>query len=204
MYRLVKPLLIREKLLEQKIHSFNNREFAHTFDLSPYQAEYQLAELIKENLLTRLKRGLYVLKTDPPTEEEIANVLYKPSYVSFEYALAYHNILPEMTYHVTSATTKPTRLFTVGHTSFAYYTIKAEAYTGYVLAQRQKSYFYIAEPEKALVDYLYSVSMGDRSLLGIRSLNERMNLSFLKKEKILSYAKLYHWQKLDKLLKKLL
>lgn len=104
MYNLVKPLAVREEFLNRKIRIFTNQEFARIFGLSPHQTEYELNQLIKEGLLTRLKRGYYVLKTDPPSEEEIANALYKPSYISFEYALAYYNIIPEMTYQITSAT----------------------------------------------------------------------------------------------------
>lgn len=200
MYNLVKPLLVREELLKRKIRIFTNQQFALIFGLSPYKAEYSLNRLVKEGLLTRLKKGVYILKINPPSEEEIANVLYKPSYISFEYALAYYNIIPEMTYQITSATTKPSRLFDVGYIAFAYYTIKPEAYTGYIMAQRGEKRFYIAEPEKALVDYLYIISLGQRSLLGGRSINDRMELKSLNKEKILTFAKLYDWLKLDKLI----
>lgn len=155
-------------------------------------------------MLTRLKKGFYILKTDPPSEEEIANALYKPSYLSFEYALAYYNIIPEMVYQVTSATTKPTRLFTTGHLVFSYYTIKQDIYTGYILAQRGEKRFYIAEPEKALVDYLYMISLGQRVVSGSRSLNDRLELRSLNHGKISSYASLYNWSKLDKLVKEVL
>ena len=200
----MKPLSAREKLLKQKIRIFNNLEFTEIFGLSPYQTEYNLRQLTDEGLLTRLKRGLYVLKTDPPSEEEIANALYKPSYISFEYALAHYNIIPEMTYHVTSATTKPTRLFTTDNTSFSYNTIKQEAYTGYILSHINERRFYIAEPEKALVDYMYLAALGQRSLMGVNSLNDRMNITLLNKEKIVYYVQMYNWSKLNKLAKEVL
>lgn len=204
MYNLVKPLLIREELLKRGIRIFTNLEFARIFSLSQDQTEYSLHELTHEGLLTRLKKGFYVLKIDPPIEEEVANALYKPSYISFEYALAYYNIIPEMVYQVTSATTKPTRLFIVGHYSYAYYTIKQQAYTGYVLSQRREKRFYIAEPEKALVDYLYIISLGKRTVAGRRSLNDRLEVKSLVKEKILQYSKLYNWSKLNKLVEEVL
>lgn len=199
----MKPLFTRDELLRRKIRIFSNLEFTRIFGLSSYQAEYKLHQLINEGLLYRLKRGFYVLKTDPPSEEEIANALYKPSYISFEYALAYYNIIPEMAYQITSATTKPTRLFTIDHNAFSYYTIKLEAYMGYVLAQRGEKRFYIAEAEKALVDYLYIISLGQRVVFGGRSLNDRLNLKDLNRDKIRSYAQLYNWSKLDKLVEEL-
>lgn len=204
MYSLVKPLSVREELLKRKIRIFTNLEFARIFGLSKDQTEYNLRELTREGLLTRLKKGFYMLKTDPPLEEEVANALYKPSYLSFEYALAYYNIIPEMVYQITSATTKPTRLFTVGHYSYSYYTVKPQVYTGYILSQRGERRFYIAEPEKALVDYLYIISLGQRALAGGKSLNDRLEIKSLSKDKIHLYSRLYNWPKLDKLAEEVL
>lgn len=198
MYSLVKPLSIREELLNRKIRIFTNQEFTRLFKLSPYQAEYFLRQLSKEGLLARLKKGFYILKTDPPIEEEIANALYKPSYVSFEYALAYYSLIPEIVYLVTSATTKPTRLFETEHLAYGYYTIKTESYTGYILARREERRFLIAEPEKAVVDYLYFVA------LGLKSLNDRLKVNSLDKNKVLGFARLYNRVKLDQLIKELL
>ena len=204
MYSLVKPLQIREELLKRKIRIFTNREFARIFNLSSYQAEYFLNQLVEEELLQRLKRGLYALKIDPPSEQEIANALYKPSYLSFDYALAYYNLIPEMVYEVTSATTKPTRLFTTDTLAFGYYTIKTEAYTGYHLKQEGERRFYIAEPEKTVVDYLYALTLGKRGLLGERALNDRLQISSLDKEKIRAYAKLFARPPLDLLVEKVI
>lgn len=204
MYNLVKPLFIREELLNRKIRIFSNQEFSQIFKLSQYQTEFALNRLIKEGLLTRIKKGYYVLKIDPPCEEEIANALYKPSYISFEYALSSYGIIPEVTYQITSATTKPTRLFIVNNIAYSYYTIKAEAYTGYILTQREEKRFYIALPEKALVDYLYIVSLGQRVTPGSRSLNDRIELGSLNKSKIRTFAKLYNWSNLNKLIEEVL
>lgn len=201
MYNLVKPISIRQELLDKKIRVFSNNEFSFMFKLSPYQSEYMLSELVKEGLLNRLKRGVYFLKTDPPNENEIANVLYQPSYISFDYALAYYNLIPEAVYEITSATTKPTRLFTTNNLAFGYYTIKNEAYTGYYLKQETGRKFLIAEPEKAVVDYLYALTLGKRGLLGDRTINDRLKgVKKLNKDKIFYYAKLFNWTSLDKLL----
>ena len=155
----------------------------------------------------RLKRGVYALKTDPPNEEEIANVLYQPSYISFEYALAHYNILPEMTYTVTSATTKPTRLFTCNKTAYSYRTIKESAYTGYSLVKKENRSFLLAEPEKALVDYLYFVSLGkhrlnDRLLIHLKEQNY-YKTGDLRKETIITYTKLFDHEQLEKLVRQL-
>lgn len=220
MTTLLKPLLVRETLIEKKVRTFTPHDFERIFGVTPTRAKYFLETQTGEGLLIRLKKGLYALKTDRPTEEEIANSLYRPSYISFEYALAFWGILPEMPYAVTSATTKPTRQFSVNSIAFDYYSIKKEAYTGYRLLKARRRVspkddnvnlseteiwptiggFLMAEPEKALVDYLYFVALGKRED------NDRLyiNLDTLDVHKIWDYAKLYDRKRLNQLLKDIL
>ena len=157
--------------------------------------KYFLESWVKKGFLIRLKRGLYSFKPELSSEAEIANRLYQPSYLSFEYALAYYNILPEMPYVVTSATTKVTRIFSVESKTFSYLKIKKEAYGGYFLVKERKRSFLIAEPEKALVDYFYFMALGKKPF------NDRLVFDHLDKEKILKYAQLYNRKKLNKLVK---
>ncbi len=200
MYTLLKPFQIREELLKRNLRIFTGQEFTRIFQASSHSTKYFLETQGQEGILLRLKRGIYTLKTDPPSEEEIANVLYKPSYISFEYALAYYNLIPEMPYVITSATTKPTRLFTTSNKSFSYRTIKKEVFTGYVLIKLENKSFLIAEKEKALVDYLYFVSLR-KSSHNERLLENLKNKGYYKteglnKKKIIFYTKLFENKKL--------
>ncbi|MBU3979342.1 hypothetical protein KJ980_03255 [Patescibacteria group bacterium] len=197
MYTYLKPFLVREELLKRNIKIFTPDLFSRVFGTSKEQSKYFLENQVKEGLLARLKKGIYTLKTDFPAEEEIANALYKPSYISFEYALAYYDMLPEMPYIVTSATTKPTRLFNTPYMSFAYYTIKREAYSGYSLIKSGEKSFLMAEPEKALVDYLYFESIGKKPY------NDRLILKGLDKNKLLDYADLYQRKSLNETVKEI-
>ena len=218
MNTLLKPLQVREKLLEKGVRTFTPRDFERIFGTSPTRTKYFLESKTDEGLFTRLKQGVYALKTDLPSEEEIANSLYRPSYISFEYALAYYGLIPEMPYTITSATTKPTREFTANGLSFGYYSIKRGAYTGYMPLRTMRSIsekgtkmnhfeidaskagtFLIAEPEKALVDLLYFVALGKRQL------NDRIDeTDTLDKEKLRKYAELYNRKKLTRLLQEYL
>lgn len=193
MSTLLKQLQIRNALLEKGVRVFSPQEFQRLFRTSPLQAKYFLEEYTKAGLFIRLKKGLYALKELLPPEEEIANWLYRPSYVSFEYALAEYNLLPEMVYAVTSATTKPTRTFALEGKSFSYLTIKQEAFTGYTPVKRSGRTILFAEPEKAFVDYLYFVSLGKKAR------NDRLNTAALDRRKVLRYARLYQRASLDKL-----
>jgi predicted transcriptional regulator of viral defense system len=66
--------------------------------------------MVKNGDLISLKRGIYVFsekyRTSPLNYISIANILHKPSYVSFEYALSYHGLIPERVYTITTAAPK--------------------------------------------------------------------------------------------------
>ena len=195
MSTLLKPLFVREKLLGRQLRLFTMREFRRLFPASQDKAKYFLEQQTSRGLLTRLKNGLYMLKTDPAGEMEIANRLYQPSYISFEYALAEYNILPEMPYAVTSATTKPTRVFTLEHKIFSYQSIKKTVFTGYFPVKKDGRTVLVASPEKALADYLYFVALGKKQL------NERLNLLKIRRKQLLNYCRLFERKKLMSLAK---
>lgn len=197
MYTLLKPLQVRDELLQKKIKVFTPEIFHRVFHTPAHKTKYFLEKQVQEGLFLRLKQGLYALRTDLPAEEEIANVLYKPSYLSFEYVLAYYSIIPERPYIITSSTTRTTATFSINNKEFAYYSIKDEAYTGYYLRQSEIKSFLIAEPEKALIDYLYFVTLGKRSL------NDRFYTKDLSREKLFAYAKLYKRKSIEELINKI-
>jgi predicted transcriptional regulator of viral defense system len=195
MYTLLKPIKVREELLKRGVRIFTPQIFAQIFNVNPTVTKHFLETQTQDGFLMRYKRGLYTIKSDQPSEEEIANRLYQPSYISFEYALAYHNVLSEMPYVITSATTKPTRLFTTSSLSFAYYSIKPEFYTGYSLVKTDTKSFIIADPEKALADYLYFMTLGKRPP------NDRLILKNINKNKLMAYTKLYKRANIIRLVK---
>ena len=191
------PLQVRKELLNKKVSLFTPQEFGRFFHGSPQKTKYFLETYTKQGMFLRLKQGLYAFEGRFPIGEEIANALYKPSYISFEYALATYGIIPEVVYTITSATTKPTRAFEAADLGFSYFTIKKQAFTGYTLVKgegAQTSAVLVAEPEKAVVDYLYFVSLGKRQP------NDRMTITGLDKKKIMRYAELYKRPSLMKLI----
>jgi predicted transcriptional regulator of viral defense system len=197
MTTLLKPIHVRKELLDRNARIFTPLTFSRLFHLPDYRTKYFLEKQAKEGLFLRLKQGLYGLQTDPPSEEEIANALYKPSYISFEYALSLYGIMPERPYTITSATTKSTVEFYIQEKPFAYYTIKKKAYTGYHLVRKEAKSYLIADPEKALADYLYFVSLGKKGA------NDRLYTKDLNREKLISYAKLFERKSLDEYVAKI-
>lgn len=131
-----------------------------------------LNRLVKQKLLTRLKRGVYQLGLSSIDVKKVANQLYYPSYLSFESALSAYGILSQIPYSQTFATTKRSKKMTIVNTEAEFTQIKKDLFFGYVL----ESGIYIAEPEKALLDQLYMVSRGKRLVnveeLDLRNINK--------------------------------
>ena len=85
----------------------------------------------------------------------IGNRLREPSYISMEYALNYYSLIPEAVFLFTSITTKKTTLFETPVGNFNYRSIKNSLFFGYVLKGQGVLKYKIAEPEKAILDFLY-------------------------------------------------
>lgn len=180
-----------------------NKYYVFSFeDLSlfyPNEEKENLKKLIyrwkKMGWIHSLKRGMYELaypKEFAIPDVYVANKLYYPSYVSLETALSHYSIIPEVSMAVTSITTKPTRRFRNKHGLFIYHTIKPEAYTGYYVDQNRDFEVFIAEPEKALIDYLYF--RVHRHTEEFEFSEERLDADLiqkLKRKKLSRYAKLY-------------
>jgi len=120
----------------------------------------KITKLLRDKLLIKLKRGFYIKNGKSNSyisKEIIANLLYGPSYISFEYALSFYNMIPERVEAITSATTKRKKEFKTHIGIFQYYAIKKEYYPLGISWKRgndNRGYF-IAAPEKALIDKLY-------------------------------------------------
>lgn len=90
----------------------------------------------------------------------VANSIYGPSYLSFEYALAYHGLIPEAVYVYTNATyqKKKKKMYHNALGTFTYRDVPSKVYPYGIEIVKEKNYAYaIATAEKALCDKLYSI-----------------------------------------------
>ncbi len=149
----------------------------------------------QKNWIRSLKKGLYEL-TYPDEyiipDMYIANKLYSPSYVSLETALSNYSIIPEVSMAVTSITTKPTRQFKNVHGLFIYHTLRPEFFTGYYIEKQGKFEIFIAEPEKALIDFIYFKTYRNKKF---NLQEERLDfdiISSFNKKKLKKYIKQYN------------
>lgn len=151
----------------------------------------KLKEFQNKGYLIRVKNGFYVFDPDflgrPYSPPIVANLLYGPSYISLEYALSFHRLIPERVETLTSVTTQKNKQFETAIGNFSYAHLHASLYPlGVTIAQTSDNrQFLIATPEKALLDFftLKMRSSGKPTLQDIAvTLEEdlRIDLSTLK------------------------
>lgn len=159
----------------------------------------QLNRWQSKGLIIKLKRGMYLLNKNDrkvsPSKHFIANQLYQPSYVSLEYALSFYGLIPERVSDVTSITTKKTNHFRNKLGVFIYQHIKPEAFKGFnILKEENGLSSFIAEPEKAIIDFLYlnlrKFRLDVKEIL--RSSYRFQNLEGLRQKKITDLAKAFN------------
>jgi len=198
MVKLVNRTDFIAKIKAKKIILFSGREVQALFGVSSVATSGILHRYSKQGFIIQIKRGLYAFPDALPPELYLANKLYDPSYVSREFALAYHGIIPEMVYEITSVTTKATQQFKVLNKIYSYRKIKKSAFTGYTIEKQKGFTFRIADAEKAFVDTLYyRVIFGNKPIS--RFNKEKININ-----KALKYAKLFENPKLIGILKRTL
>ncbi|MCX7027795.1 MAG: hypothetical protein NT061_10000 [Spirochaetes bacterium] len=123
----------------------------------------RISRWMKSGLIIGVVPGIYVTAPEfrkrPISLEILANMIYGPSYVSFEYVLSRAGLIPEATQALTSATTKSNRDIDTSVGAFRYRHLPYAAYTfGYTRKElADGSGYLIARPEKALLDCLYRV-----------------------------------------------
>jgi len=125
----------------------------------PQVVRNQLVRWQQQGLIKQLRKGMYILnevdRKRPLNEWYIANRLYEPSYVSLETALSFYEIIPERVVRITSITARKTKSFTNALGHFEYRHVKKEAFRGFREIKQDGCSMFIAEREKAIVDFIY-------------------------------------------------
>ena len=99
----------------------------------------------------------------------ISNKIYEPSYISTEFVMSQHSLIPEAVFTVTAVSTKKTMRFSTAAGNYSYKAIRPGLFTGYNLkkitvnfaGKQSERYVRIASLEKAFFDFIY---LGKRRL----------------------------------------
>lgn len=117
----------------------------------------QLYRWMKSGKCLPLRRGFYMLarpyQKEAPNLAQLANFLYKPSYLSGTWALSFYGLIPEKVVLYTSVTTRSPSRFENDLGIFDYRNVKKEAFFGYRPTKIESKKVFLATPEKALLDY---------------------------------------------------
>ncbi len=119
----------------------------------------KIAREERDGNLIKLKRGLYATK-DVKNPLVVANYIFAPSYISFETALAYYNMIPERVYLIKSATYKKnkTKVYENKLGRFMYEDVSKQVFAyGVDIIEIDGFKVQIASREKALLDMIASV-----------------------------------------------
>ena len=166
----------------------------------------KLSRMVKQGIYIPIVKGLYETDRNVPAHL-LAGSIYGPSYISFEYALSYYELIPEAVYTVTCACydKKKKKEYKTAFGTYTYRDIPATAFPLEIRLQQEGEYYYrIAEPEKALCDKLYTISpvANVKELEVLLTENLRMEESELRKmnlEKIRMLSERYHSTNVKKL-----
>jgi predicted transcriptional regulator of viral defense system len=181
-----------------------------TSDIKKYFPNFHTRRLVEwqqKGYIQKLINKWYLF-TELPVDEmmqfRISNCLCRPSYISLESALSHYHFIPEAVYSHQAITTRKTILYKTPAGTFQYRTLKPAFYFGYRILQKDKLPVLMADPEKALLDYLYLTS----SLLTIKDIKAvRFNYTTLQQiidwEKINNYAQVFNSATLNSRISKL-
>ena len=120
----------------------------------------KVSELLRRGEIVRIKKGIYVLGARHGRDVSLpvlANMIYGPSYVSRQYALAHHQLVPERVYEITSMTPTRDKEFSTPLGVFSYQRAPSGLYAVGVtrVALDERRGFLMATPEKAIADLIY-------------------------------------------------
>lgn len=168
----------------------------------------QLTDWCKKGLVVQLRKGLYILNDGDrrctPSRLFLANHLYAPSYISTEYALHYYDLIPERVADLSSVTPRKSAAFENHFGQFTYQHVKINSFSGYRLIKDENNFnILVAEPEKALLDFLYlNLSRFEDSAQVIESLRLQ-NTDVMRTSKLLTYSRLFECRRLHCLINQL-
>ncbi|NNF99546.1 MAG: hypothetical protein HKM93_09225 [Desulfobacteraceae bacterium] len=145
---------------------FGYEEIARIRGISLASAKVTASRYVKQGILLRLKKNVYVLRqawqtTDQEEKFRIANIVQVPSYISLTTALSYYGITTQIQRKFyESVALKRTKEVRVEGEVFLYTKINESLYFGF----KKENGIFIAIPEKALVDAFYLMSYGRYSI----------------------------------------
>jgi predicted transcriptional regulator of viral defense system len=194
------------------LYSFEVFSVTDIIKLFPAFDTRRLVEWQRKGYIQKLVNRWYLfsdIPMDDTLRNRISNLLYRPSYISLESALAYYNLIPEAVFTIQSVSTRKTMTYDTPIGSFHYRTLKPPLFFGYRVDRNSRRLasttevmggpVLMADPEKTILDYLYLGSHLNsiEDLEGIR-LNIHVFNELIRWETLEQYASLFESAVLNK------
>lgn len=129
------------------------------------QVRLQLDRWEKAGKVTKITRGVYSLSSPylsiVPNVFSMSSVLRPSSYVSLQSALSFYGLIPEHVASTVGVTTGRPWQVSSSFGRFVFRHIKTSLFFGYEQLSLKDQYFFMATPEKALLDLLYFTAGSD-------------------------------------------
>ena len=145
---------------------FGYEEIARVLGISASSAKVTASRYVRQGLLLRIKKNVYVRRevwNAAGIEEKflLANLGQVPSYISLMTALEYYGVTTQVLRNFfESVVIKRTKEINLNGSVFRYTKVASGLYFGF----KKEKDFFIAIPEKALLDAFYLMSYGRYSL----------------------------------------
>lgn len=112
--------------------------------------------LEKRGILSRVGPALYANLLAEPSLEQLAVLLWPPSYISLEWALAYHGVITQKPHEMTCVTLQRPRRVRTALGTLSYCHLSKALFFGFrKVSLRPDVQTWLADPEKALLDWIY-------------------------------------------------
>ncbi len=141
---------IRDKGLKSGRAVFSVQQLANLIGEAKSVAKVYAFRLVKKGLANRLVRGKIAFVSD---EFVIATQLIEPSYISLYSALLMHQLIQQVPANIECVTPKAS--WKISKIGINYHRIPSSLFFGYERVKSGNDYYFLATPEKALIDGLY-------------------------------------------------
>jgi predicted transcriptional regulator of viral defense system len=140
----------------QRSSLLHTDELARKYKIVPVAVTQALSRQERRGLVEHISSKVYFnyLATDA-TPRELVNVLRPKAYISLESALHEYGISTQSPQVLTCVTTERPREFNARTIRISYRGISSQLYWGYREIRTKYGRYQIAEPEKALLDWIY-------------------------------------------------
>ncbi|MBI5149415.1 MAG: hypothetical protein HZA28_01410 [Candidatus Omnitrophica bacterium] len=162
----------------------------------------RLYEWQKKGYILKIINNFYIMSGKSINDQVLRNIacrIYQPSYIGLESALAYYNFIPEAVFQIVGITTRRNKTVRTQIGDFRYCSIKNSLFFGYDAVEAGNDRFFISDPEKTLLDFLYFSPFSDKKeVLEAMRLNIEEIGRLVNVVKMRNYLKIFSSRKLNK------